>query len=283
MIFEKLIKGWVSWVKDIIDKRDYPYEYLFGSTQEIIWEKIIDLKNDYQDQNIQERSYYMCVPTSTVHWDNIMNSIQWDNSRTTLLELWNNMVNLWRLNIKSWALLKDWPKTMIELGRLKWTALISTIWGYIDSINNNRPVVLGSELINWNKTTNSFYAIKWNWYAHCFLWIWYNEKWMICKNTLWKKWWLMWGKFILKWQDFNLLFNSKISMINNDNDIFDKIKNMKLLLKNRINTDSKFNLYRDWIKEYLDTVQKNSIEYKINKVAILSLLGMVNLVKECMK
>ena len=226
-----------NWAYDSVDELCYSFAEVCGwNNIELPNKKIIDRLDDYQNQWLEELTSYMCVAFSSAHWVNIENSIEWSTSFLYGKDLWNKMVELWRLRIKSWASISDWPKTIKDLWFISWYVIINTLDEIKKSIALNRPVITWSENINRSKVKEHNIAVEWHSYWHAFCIIWYddvNEQ-LVVKNSYWNKVYDNW-KFYINYEDFNLLFHSKFSLIDKEDE---SILNYKKKLMENITIDS---------------------------------------------
>lgn len=196
------------------DDRDYKYEEIFWIEETLPNEYIIDDVNDYQNQWLEEISKYMCVFYSSTHWVNIMNELEWVwEEDKSWKDSWLYAHKKWLLDLKTGAYLSSWPKIMKELWYIKWYALITTIEEAKRSIVNWRPIVVWSNRLKWWWPCEAKQS-----YWHAVLIIWYNKDWFIIKQSYWKEKYNEW-KNLLLYKDFNLLYNSKYSLIDIENPI----------------------------------------------------------------
>lgn len=198
---------------DSKDNRDYTIGEILWSTTEIppyklIWDiEIQDQKKDWWT--------YWCVFYSSSSISNTMNYITWSNVKISWSKLCEIAVKEWLLDKNSGAYIVSWPKLLLKLWYIEWYWLNETIYDIKKSICNNMPVLTWSKSISWNETIkNDNIAVKWNSYGHAFFICGYDDnKWyFICENSYWENKYEKWY-FYLKYTDFNLLFNSKYSMI----------------------------------------------------------------------
>jgi hypothetical protein len=226
----------VNWAIDSQDERNYNYWEMVWTIWDLPISKIID-DWVYQNQWLYKETAYFCVAYSHSHWSNIENSIEWSWDRITWLALGREMVKKWLLDTKVWAYIIDWAKTLKDLKFISWFAQISTIDEIKHSIFNNRPVTTGSNTINWKETVNNNnIAVRWNSYWHAFLIIGYNDetKLLICKNSYWTEKFDK-GRFYIKYEDFDLLYNSKFSLIDQQDQ---SILNYKKKIMENLTLDS---------------------------------------------
>jgi len=206
---------------DKTDERDYVYEDIFLLWGTLPSMKIIDREDDYQNQSLEDITKYMCVFYNTTHWINILNKIEWSKTFQDGKALWLEAIDKWLLDPKNWAYIVNWPKLLKQKGLIKWYALIHTLDEIRHSIDNNRPVSTWSNKIDWRAWLKIPYILsEWPSYWHAFLIIWYDDasQLLVIKNSYWD-WKFDNGKNYLKYSDIWLLFNSKYSLIDQEDPI----------------------------------------------------------------
>lgn len=230
---------------DIVDERDYSYSELFWNSEyesSDYPEKVILDNCEYQNQGLEDITRNMCVYYSTGHWSNEENYWEGSKVRIDCKELWLKALELWRLDVNKWALVSDWPKTAKDLWFIKWWLKVKNISEIKHSLFNKRPIVVGSKKINWKSWYKKPFVLSGNsWSGHAVLIIWYDDNYeggcFIIKNSYWKGKYDSW-KMYLKYSDFNLLFPSKYSLIDKEDDL--------LLLKKKIMAKINIPMARAW-------------------------------------
>lgn len=216
-----------------IDERDYRYNEVCGSDGNIPEEYYIN-DNELQDQNAAGYPYG-CVFFSDSQGSNIMNFLEGSDVRSTWKELCDYAQLQWLFNPSSWAAIKSWPKVGKELWYLAWYVTVDTVDEILNSIANGRPVQCGSNQIDWNSATAE------NWwtvsgkasYGHSIILNGYSYK---TKQFRIKQSYNKWdsGHQFLNFSDFNLLYPSKYSLIDNP----DPIISYKQKIMDNISIDS---------------------------------------------
>ena len=177
----------------------------------------------YQNQWAEYLTRNFCVYYSSAHWSNEENFQEWSVTRVKGKDLWLKAIELDRLDPEVWAYVKDGPKTLKDEWYIKWWALCKTVDEVKQSIYNKRPLVTGSNKINWWTANKAPYVLKGNtWPWHAIAIIWYDddyEGWcLIIKNSYWDEK-FDGGKMYLPYKSFDLLFNSKYSLIDKEDAI----------------------------------------------------------------
>lgn len=208
------------WAADKVESTLVPYELVW-------WDIVLPIRYIYSDwlvnhQWLDDNTKYCCV----FFWE--ANSINEIRNKLKLLKplgevKWEHISNyaerIWRLDRKSWALLIDWPKTSKDLGLIDWYAQCNTIDDVKKALVEQWPIWVWSNKIDWKYTMNSPYIVReWKSYWHKFIIVWYDDekRYFICENSYWKELFDNW-RFYLKYENFNLLFNTKTANFINDN------------------------------------------------------------------
>ena len=197
---------------DIPDDRDYGYE-------EICWNNdlpedfIIDDKNDYQNQWLEEITKYMCVFFSSTHWLNILNELEWVWEKDIKWkDIWLIANDKWLLDLEKWALIKNWPSLLKWLWHIKGYFLVNEN-NIKQAIYDWHPIVVWSRSLKW---WYPCIAEQRNW--HAVLIIWWNKEWYIIKNSYWKERFNKWLN-LLPYNLFDKLYQSKFALIDTENPI----------------------------------------------------------------
>lgn len=204
------------------DERNIPYEFIAK-----IWVINNDLPSSYilrdesvLNQNIAEKYYYACVFFGEANNINeIYNKFGINRVITKWVDLADEAIDEWVLDIKKGANLIDWPKLAKKMNLINWFASINWLDEIKQALVNHWPVSVWSNLIDWEETqtNNNIVAKGWS-YWHKFIIVWYDDtqKLLICENSYWKELFYKW-RFYLRYDDLNLLFNTKtVNFINND-------------------------------------------------------------------
>lgn len=234
---------------DIPDERDYEYWKVFESEIKL-WSELpskVLLDNvEYQNQWLETVTKMMCVYYSTWHWSNEENFLEWSDVRINNKDFWLKALDLGRLDVDAGALVSNWPKTARDLWYIKGWALIKTVDDAKHSIFKKRPIVVWSNQIKWSLWYNDPFVLwgdSWSW--HAILIIWYDDDYMgwcfILKNSYWSERYDNW-KMYLKYTDFNLLFTSKYSLIDQE----DPILEYKKQIMENIDLEKAKEMFEKW-------------------------------------
>lgn len=199
---------------DKIDERDYEYSGVLWISK-LRWSCIIDLLSDYQNQKLEDISKFMCVYFTSSHNSNIMNNLEKSEVRTSWKELWLEAIKMGMLDINSGTYLVNWPKFLKKKGLITGYVKVNTLEEIKHSIFNNRPVSVWSNKIKWSIVKKPpFIVEKWDSYWHAFVIIWYDDEKELftLKNSYWKESFDN-GRFYLRYDDLNILYPSKYSLI----------------------------------------------------------------------
>ena len=222
IINKKNMNNTRDYARDTVDERDYEYEAVFWN--EVILPAICIIDDgDYQNQWLEEITRNMCVYFSNAHWSNIMNHFEGSDVRIQWKDLWLKALELWRLDVDEWAYISDWPRTLRDLWLIKGWVKVSSINSIKSSIVNQRPVAVGSNQIDWKTWYTKPYVLWWpKWGWHAVLIIWYDDSYewgcFIIKNSYWDEKY-DWGKMYLPYKDLDLLFPSRYSLIDEEDEL----------------------------------------------------------------
>ena len=222
IINKKNMNNTRDYARDTVDERDYEYEAVFWNEELLPAICIID-DGDYQNQWLERVTRNMCVYYSNAHWSNIMNHFEWSDVRITWKALWLKALELWRLNVDNGALISDGPRTARDEWLIKGWAKVRTINSIKSSLLNQRPVAVGSNRIDWKTWYKAPYVLSGDeWNGHAILIIWFDDtyEWgcFIIKNSYWDKKY-DWGKMYLPYKDLDLLFPSRYSLIDEEDEL----------------------------------------------------------------
>lgn len=255
---------------DKIDERDYKYSEILGLSERDR-SHFIDLESDYQNQRLEEITKYMCVFFSNSHNSNIMNFLEWSETRTTWKELWLEAEKEKMLDVKSWTYLVNWPKFLKMKGLISGYSKVSSLDEIKDSIFSGKPVSVWSNKIKWSLVKKApFTVVEWNSYWHAFIIIGYDDdkEHFILKNSYWKDEFDNW-KFYLKYENIDLLFDSKYSLIDSP----DLILQYNKKIMSEINIEKAKEAFELWIWNWKDATKPASRE----EVATMILRGLEKL------
>lgn len=240
--------------KDKVDLRNYQYDIFMWGSEKLPFKYIIQ-DNKVVNQGESDLTKYWCVAYSTTNWINEIQSLLKEKDKDPL-ELFNKMVELWRLNINWGAYLIDWPKTAKELKWITWYAIVKTLEEIKHSLYKNRPLVVWSNKANWKTSKKEPYILeKWKSYWHRFLIVWYddNTELLTCENSYW-----IWRsdnwRFYIRYKDIDILYKTKISLINEKLDILDLINKERQRAK------------KLWYKAYMNEIFKVKKKYPKSKI-----------------
>ena len=229
--------------RDREDERDYKYSSIYKEELagvQLPSKAILD-NVEYQNQGAQKETTMWCVFYSTWHGSNQENYDEWSKVRIDCIDFCKIAVENWVLDVDKGAYVSDWPKLAKQLWYIEWWALVTTLDEIKHSIVNKRPVVVWANQIDWKKWydfPNILWGTSWSW--HAIVIIWYDDNYygwcFIIKNSYWASKYDQ-GKMYILYTDFNLLFNSKYSLI----DKKDPIKTYEDKVRAEIN-NSKYSL-----------------------------------------
>lgn len=208
---------------DIQDERDYQYSDVFPLLGWVRPEKVLLDNVEYENQWLEKVTKMMCVYYSTAHWSNEENFQEWSDVRIAWKSLWLIAFDLGRLDLEKGALVSNGPRTARDEWLISGWVKVKTVDEIKDSLINKRPIVVWSNKINWSTWYNSPYVLWWNkWSGHAVLIIWYddNYEWgcFVIKNSYGDERFDS-GKMYLKYENLWLLFNSKYSLIDEEDPI----------------------------------------------------------------
>jgi hypothetical protein len=168
-----------KWCFDRVDERNYLYSEICGNINNLPASAIIDDVVDYQNQWLEKLTEYMCVAYASMHWTNVLNHIEnlWEQDYGWK-DFWLNMVSKWLLDVTKCAYIIDWPITARDEGLIAWFFQVKTLDEVKKAIIDWHPIVTWSNALAWDKVCYAKDS-----YGHCVLIIWYNEKWLIIKNS----------------------------------------------------------------------------------------------------
>lgn len=207
----------MQYARDIIDERDYSIEVLLWAV-DTLPEDFIIKDNEIQNQSLQAITRMGCVFYAWSSISNTMNFLKGEPEKISGLELSKIAIDEWLLNINEWAYVSSSPKLLKKLGYIEAYWLCRTIEEVKLSIFNGKPVQTGSNKISWNLTrkNNNVAVGKTNSPWHSFFICGWNKEWFICENSYWEEKYNG-GYFTLRYEDYNLLFNSKYAFTDTPN------------------------------------------------------------------
>lgn len=243
---------------DSYDERTFDYEELAWAETSLPIKAICE--TGYRQNQKADGYNYGCVYFSTSEWTNYLNVIRtkWgdlcDKSETREEWVWDYLIN--------------WAKLALKLWLISWYGQIKSLLALKTSIVQNRPVLVWSNTINWTATkANWNIAVRWTWYWHRFHIIGYNDNdsHFICKNSYWPSY-MDKGNFYIKYEDYDLLYNTKLSFIENPK----LIDNYKKKIMEWITLDSAKIAFLLWIynwdkrNEETRAIMLRAIEWMLN-------------------
>ena len=164
----------------------------------------------------------MCVFYSSAHGSNIQNFYEWSEVRIAGKALWLIALNQKLLDPKRGAAIQSGPALLKSEGYIDWWAKVHTIEAIKNSIFNYRPILVGTNNINWAETRKApFIATAKGSYGHAFVIIGYDdiERQLICKNSYWTEKYDGW-LFYISYENYStILFPSKYSIIDSKDEI----------------------------------------------------------------
>ena len=238
---------------DCIDERNYSYSEIAWNTETNIADYVLLDNWVIQDQYKSWYSMWCVYFASSMH-DNYINARDEDKTRTTWWELCELSSTR---NAKTWDYLINWPKLLKKLWHIEWYFQVETLEEIKKALNENKPIHVWSNRIDWTATRNSTDNIAVIWQTvtiwHAFHIIWYNQTWkvridtpytipnncLICKNssTNYDHW-----LFYIRFEDFDKLFRTKNVFENS----LDPILSYKKRIMKNINLESAKKLYELW-------------------------------------
>jgi len=249
---------WVLDTQKTYDNRNIPF-ILFGDNERL---PDMCIYNDYRvnHQGLEKATKYACV----FYWEaNTINEIRYRKKINKLVD-WKDIayraIEDWVYNAEKGAYLIDWPKISKRMGLIDWYTVCNSLEDIKQAIYLNWPVWVGSNQVNWSETNkNNFIVVKWKSYGHKFIIVWYDDllKTFTCENSYWKSVFDNW-RFYLKYDDLDLLFQTKTSNFINDDRFLklDKFKNLAHSMK--------FDKYY----EYVLKPQDNNLDKMLSRLAM---------------
>lgn len=251
------LKFWKKFIKSsAIDKvldTDILYCLVWWENKKINYK----LLNNEECQDQDEDWYYMwCVWYANAHWTNI-------NNYQTIYGwlVFDRMVKRWWASLLWGAYVIEWPKQALIDKRIIGYTRIKTLEECKQALTNKNTIQTWSKLINRKKTRqNKNIVVKWTSAWHSFIINWFDDKnkLLICKNSYglddFDKW-----LFYLKYEDFDLLFNSKY-ILHRMNEYLELINKYLKELKD-CSLDSAYKVYNN--KKY----QENKKDFYCYRIA----------------
>jgi len=231
---------------DVPDERDYKHSDVCWTEYNLPKKAIIDDIEDYQNQWAEEVTHYACAFFSTVHWVNILNDIEWVwEWNVSWKDISIIAIDKWLLKQNFWAAIQSWPKLLKTLKHIKGWDLCENIEDVKHSITIWRPVIIWSNLLDFNKTIIEAKPSYW----HAILVIWYDDdkQQLIIKESYWKTSYDKWLQY-LPYNLFDKLFLSKYSLIDRENSIL----TYKKQIMNNIDLEWAKILFDKWIWNWLN-------------------------------
>jgi len=218
---EALLFKWYA-TDNKIDDRDYKVEILLW------WKVKLPVRYILRDDEIQNQALtnpYGCVFYTWSSISNTMNYIAKEDTRISWDELCKMAINKWLLNPTRGAFISSSPELLQELWYIKTYWNCRTLEEVKLAIYNKKPVQTWSNRINRDKTKeNNNRAVEWWSYGHSFFICWYSdtEELLVCENSYWKDSYKLWY-FFIKYEDYDLLFQSKYIMTDMSKEEYSKL------------------------------------------------------------
>lgn len=251
---EEIVDACIEWPRD---ERNIQYVEVFGSSEVLPTSMFLN-DGQIQDQN-KEWWKYGCVFYSTSNGSNLMNFIEWSSVRIPASKLCEKAVEEGLLDVTKWAWIISGPKLTNKLGYIDWYAEISTLYEMKHSIANKRPIVCGSNQIDWSSATkeNEWTVHAWKAYGHAILLDGYddnNEQFRIRQS--YDKWdkshqWIGYNEAL------SLLYPTRFSLIDKSDPI---ITNYKKQIMENITIESARIAFEAGIWNWLDPQKPASRE-----------------------
>jgi len=166
----------------------------------------------------------VCVFYTWSSVSNTMNYIAKEDKRIS----WNDLCKIAEekelLNPKVWAYIISSPKLLLELWYINSFGRCRTLVDIKLALSHKKPVQTGTNSIDWNKTIqNKNIAVRGESYGHSFFICWYDDErqLLICENSYWKEEFANWY-FFIKYEDLDLLFDSKYIMTDTPRETYDQ-------------------------------------------------------------
>ena len=203
-----------NWAKDKIDERHYNIKMWWGWESPLPKHLLLDtewMQNQKADWYKMWCVYYSaseaCNYSIKDSWDRTKGSTLCDESDTRNNEDWDYIIN--------------WPKLLKKNGLIAWYSQVSSLQEIKVSIYNKRPVCSWSKSIDWSTIKAEPFVAGWNfWSWHAFFIVWYDDlsEHLICQNSYGDAVYDE-GYFYIKYEDLDKLFNTRISLIEDENTI----------------------------------------------------------------
>lgn len=248
---ENKMVNWVIW--DIVE----PLAYKFDEIEDLMWaDEVIDWEktlSELQNQWAKRKTAYYCTAFAL---SMAVDCMEWEVSRKFLKgEPFGDIaVTKWKLDPKVWAYFSDMLKLAVS------EELITSYWLVKKNVEELKkalqvsPIYTGSKSINFKETYKTGFAVRGEWYGHCFDILRYEKgKGFFSQNSYTDK-----EKFWIQEEDIDLLFNG-IYNISIDKS-FGKISHIESIIvsqkKERVPVPSKWKHLVEW-----DTIGVNMLTY----------------------
>jgi len=201
-----------------LDERNWQQDEMFWGSKEVPIRASID-DNEFQDQSIDYP--YGCVFFANSMGSNAMNFVEGGNDRSTWKWLCDYAEGINKFNPKVGAYIIDWPKVGVKLGYLSGYVEVKTVAQIKQSIASWRIVHMGSSQIDWALTIKNGYTIVWgNSYGHSMHIVGYDDNTELFKiKDSYGTGQRLGGYMYLKYENINLLFSSKYSLIDKEDEV----------------------------------------------------------------
>lgn len=179
---------------DIPDKKDIPYQILFGSDIEKNIRLDIDFIKKYLtifNQSSQSETKMACWCYWIHHISNILNLIEYSNQWINYAEI--NPLNPWKEYLKinpqaqyEWSSLQTWLNRLLDNWLISWYSKLATVEEAKNAIDSWKWIYTWSMNWDWNVVKNThIYETKDKSYWHLFCICWYDDNWFIAINSNW--------------------------------------------------------------------------------------------------
>ena len=179
---------------DVPDERDYQYEDLFGSTEELP-ESILFCPATIQNQGKNPKTRMACSRYWVVQAINAQNKAvqEKDGMRYYEFQASNFWIQYIQVNPsaeRDGATLQGALDQMLKMRLITGYTRVQTIQDMKQALSEYRPIYTGSKNANWNTVRdNQMYTLGTG-YAHIFCIVGYNDKGWIAINSYWISNWV---------------------------------------------------------------------------------------------
>lgn len=229
---EEFVDWCIEWPND---ERGIKYVDAIAWANEVLPTSFFMNDGELQDQK-KEWWTYGCVYYANSHWNNLLNFLEGSSVRSKGSDMCKWAVDNDMLDVKSWTLIVNGPKSWVKMWYLDGYAELYTIDEMKHSIANKRPVQCWSNSLDWFAATeeNGWRVMPWKSYWHSVLLDWYDDKKEAFRI---KQSYLMWdsGHQWIGYEHVNLLYSTRYSLIDKADSL---ITNYKKTVMENISIDS---------------------------------------------